>query len=218
MEKIIPLEGKREAAKPQTQLVRSTACFKCGKESHLAAKCRAKTPAKKGEYVPNGKAAKSQPCANLKTMAVMEFSSSPKWRKGTLTPPEEDQGFLDTNYDDNPLVSGPIAPVTMPTELHLPGTEQKASPESPASLGMYHMYGKSSLSREAWDPLKKAKNPNCILPIRWVNCRGIPATFSTKYFGMTMGVNSVTFTVAPGIERPFILGLGWLKKWNPKVD
>lgn len=50
---------------------------------------------------------------------VMEFNSSPKHGGGTLTPPEEYQGFSDTDYEDDPLVSGPIMPVTMPIELHL---------------------------------------------------------------------------------------------------
>lgn len=32
----------------------STICFKCGKEGHGAADCRAKTPAKKGDWMPGG--------------------------------------------------------------------------------------------------------------------------------------------------------------------
>lgn len=54
----------------------------------------------------------------------MEFMPSPNWEEGILTP-LKDQGSTDT--DDNPLVSGLIAPATMPIELHLLGAGKKAS-------------------------------------------------------------------------------------------
>lgn len=37
----------------------------------------------------------------LKSTEVMEFNPSPKQKKGTLTPTEEDQGFLDTDCNDD---------------------------------------------------------------------------------------------------------------------
>lgn len=61
----------------------------------------------------------------LKSMEVIKFTPSPKQAVGIPTLLGEDQGSTNTDSSDNPLVSGPIIPVTMPVELHLPGTGQK---------------------------------------------------------------------------------------------
>lgn len=45
-------------------------------------------------------------------------------------------------------------------------------------------------------------------------------TFITKPVEMRMGaqVESLNFIVDPGMERPLVLGLSWLLKWNFYVN
>lgn len=95
-------------SKPQTLQGRSITCFKCGQEGHRAAECKTSHPAKKTSPNPMGKPTKVQPQAKemvLKGVEVVEFIPLLKRVEGTLTLSDDGQGLMDTDSDDNPLVS-----------------------------------------------------------------------------------------------------------------
>lgn len=52
----------------------------------------------------------------LKGVEVIKFTPSPKWDKGIPTLPTKSQGLMDTDSDNDPLVSGLITPVMIPIE------------------------------------------------------------------------------------------------------
>lgn len=49
---------------------------------------------------------------------------------------------------------------------------------------------------------------------------GEPATFATEPLEIVMRAHDkrLTFIVAPGMEWSVVLGVTWLKWWNPQVD
>lgn len=53
----------------------------------------------------------------LEGVQLIEFSSSPKSGDGILTSMAESYGETEINSNNDPLVSGPITPVTFPIEL-----------------------------------------------------------------------------------------------------
>lgn len=119
---------------PQT---RSTACFICGQEGHRAAGCKTNCLTKKMKPISTGKATKNYHRLEklLKGVEVVEFTLSPKWPEGTPTPPTDGQELTDTDSDDDPLVSGPITPVTIPIELSFQALGLKANLRGPLDSG-----------------------------------------------------------------------------------
>lgn len=94
--------------------------------------------------------------------------------------------------------------------------------ESSIRLGLHQMLGKSSTGQETGNLTEMGKSLGGIL---LVGCLyhgegGIPATFATESIRMQMGAHSevMSFIIAPGMERLLVLGLVWLKKWNPYVN
>lgn len=132
----------------------------------------------------------------------------------------EDQKVLDTNYNDNPLISGPIALVTMAIEPHLPGMGQTVSLKALLDSGCTRCLVRPALVEKFGIRLRRLKIPIALGQVDGSVAGGIPATFTTVSLEMTMGSQSETlsFTVTPGMNRLLILGLNWLKKWNPRVD
>lgn len=57
----------------------------------------------------------------------MKFRPTTKPRDGTPTPPEDEPGMPESDYDNDPPVSGPIVPITMPLELLVLGREGKVA-------------------------------------------------------------------------------------------
>lgn len=53
-------------------------------------------------------------------MEVVEFIRTPKGTKGPPTPPDNDQEFMDTEDDNNPLVSDLVTLVNIPIVLYFP--------------------------------------------------------------------------------------------------
>lgn len=95
-------------------------------------------PAKNASPNPTGKPSKVQPQAKemaLKGLKVVEFTPSPKRAEGTLTPPEDGQGFTDTDSDDDPLVNDPIMLVMVRIKLSFPGSRLKANLRALLDLG-----------------------------------------------------------------------------------
>lgn len=122
------LERRGEASKTSANQPRSTTCFKCSKEGHWAVECCSKTTARKLDHPSGVKPSKST--QHLKEMAlksteVLELPQAPKAEDRALTPPDNESGMLETNYDNDPLVSWPIDPITMPIELLIPGTDRR---------------------------------------------------------------------------------------------
>lgn len=121
---------KREATKPRASQIQSTACFKCGQEGHQAAECKTGFSAKKASPTPVGKTTEAQPWARkmaLKRVEVVKFTPLAKKAERTPTPTDDDQGLTDADSDDDPLVSGPVTPVTILIELSFPKSGLKAN-------------------------------------------------------------------------------------------
>lgn len=72
---------------------------------------------------------------SLKSDKVVEFCPFPKTRVGTLTPLEEDPSPSNSNFEDDPLVSGPIEPITLPLELLIPSLGKKVKLRAFQDLG-----------------------------------------------------------------------------------
>lgn len=122
---------KKETPKAQTGVQRpqrcSTACFKSRKEEHQATKCRSNLQAQKTTLQLTKKSIKLLPwvCGTaLEGMEVIEFTPSPRDGKKTLIRGPGESG---TDSDNDPLVSGPISSVTVPTELIVQSLEHKIS-------------------------------------------------------------------------------------------
>lgn len=84
-------------------------------------------------------------------------------------------------------------------------------------LRMHQVPYKPNPGGKVGGPPEEIKEPNRFLPARWVSCM---ALFTIEHLELTMKDHSktLTFVVAPGMEWPLVLGLTWLKKWNPWVD
>lgn len=140
--------------------------------------------------------------------------------RGENSDPTGGRPGANSELDDNPLVSGPIAPVTMPIELQLPGTGQKASLRALLDSGCTRCLVSPALVEKLRIRPRRLKCPIAFCQLNGSVVGGIPAMFVTEPLEMQMGAHSETlsFIVAPGMERPLVLGLAWLKRWNPQVD
>lgn len=138
--------------------------------------------------------------------------------KRNSDPTGERPGDVRSNYNNEPLVRGPIVPVTMLIELLIPGMEKKVVLKALPGLGctrcLITLVGKLEIR------LRRLKELISFCQRDGSIAGGIPATLAITPIRLTMGSHSksLTFTVAPGMEWPLILGLAWLKKWNPWVD
>lgn len=169
------------------------------------------------------KQVKTSPCAKditLKIAKVVEFRFPPKPGEGTPTPSEDNLGPFDSDYNDNLLVSRPITPITMPIELLIPSLEKKVALKSLLDSGCTKCLISPNLVGKLWVCLRRLKNPISFCQLGGSVAGGIPATFTTEPMDLTMGHHSktLTFIVVPGMEWSLVLGLTWLKKWNPQVD
>lgn len=110
----------------------------------------------------------------------MEFTSSPKKTEGTPIPQDDDQGLTDIDDDDDPLVSGLITPVTVPIELHFPGSGLEATLRALLDSGCTRCLVNLALVEKLGIWLRRLKVPVTFCQLDGSVVGGIPATFATE--------------------------------------
>lgn len=177
--------------------------------------CHSKTPVKKLDctsgWKPSSKYNQSSKDTALKSSEVMELSRPPK------TPSDDELGLLENDYDNDPLVSGLINPITMLIELSIPGKGRKMALTALLDSGCAQCLISRNLVEKLGPPLRNIKDPIAFCQHDGSTAGGIPASFVTKPLGLTIGSHSeiLAFIVAPGMEWSLVLVLAWIKKWNP---
>lgn len=93
-----------------------------------------------------------------------------------LTPPDDESGTPESDYNDDPLLNGLIDPTTVPIEFSIPGMAGEW-PRSIIGVGMHPVPNKPKPSRKTEGSPKETQRPNHFLSTQWVCGRGHPGKF-----------------------------------------
>lgn len=128
--------------------------------------------------------------------------------------------MTESDYKDDPLVSGSIDAIKIPLELSIVGTGKKIMLAALLDSGCTHCLISPKLVGKMGESLRRLKTPIVFCQLDGYVAGAILANFATKSLNLLMGSHSKTlvFIMTPGIEWPLVLGLTWLKKRNPIVD
>lgn len=113
------------------------------------------------------------------------------------------------------LLSKPVEPVTLPLRLFIPSQKDRVT-----GLGCTKCLISPALMGRLGILLWKLKTPISFCQLDESVEGGKLDTFDMEPLEIAMGAHDkrFMFIVAPGMERPQVLGLTWLKWWNRRVD
>lgn len=112
----------------------------------------------------------------------------------------------ESRTDDNPLVSHPVMPMIMPTELVVPSLGRKE-----ILIANFCLVSPSILEKLGMQ-LRELK-----VPVAFYYLDG---SLARELVEMKIGAHkeTISFIIAPDMDRPIVLVLAWSLNWNPSIN
>lgn len=208
------IPGGRTDFKPKAK---AFICFKCGREGHRATECVTK-PIPRGPAPTTKKSERevAKPRVSVLKGGIVDFA--PRNQKKMEPPTTVEDSDEDSDTED--VVSENENLLLIPIELRVPSTGTYARIRALIDSGCARCVISPQVAKEMKLNLKLLKRPLAFCQLDGTMSGGDPAKFITERLELQTGdhVETLKFVVAPGMERPLILGLPWLQKWNPRIN
>lgn len=197
----------------------STGGFKCGKEWHCATKCRVTkaTPKSGGNtWKKLGKLTPRTREMALEGVEVVEFSLPSYGDWGTLPTPERSN----TDSKDDLQVSRLVIPITISVKLVVPLSGAQGKVLALLDLCYIRCMVNPEVMEKLGLRLQQLRVPTAFCQLDGTVARGALAHFITDPVEMWMENHweTLSFIMSLGLERPLLLGLACLQKWNLYVN
>lgn len=179
----------------------STACFKCRKEGHQTAECRSIQSPRRPLWGPP-KSLPSHRCEPMRPPGKTggrRVHPLPKDGERTLTTLARSPGENDTDSNDDPLVSGPINPVTVPIELIAQSSGHKGNLMAFLNSGCSRCLVNPALMEKLGVRLRSVNLPVAFCQLDGSVAGGIPVTFVTEPIELGVHMETLNFIMALGI-------------------
>lgn len=128
----------------------------------------------------------------------------------------------DSEGEDEPMVSGTILPMTATVVILMSSSGVRGTLTALLDSGCTRCLLSPQVVEKLGMRLRKLQRPMASSQLDRLITGGVPATCLTEPVELKAGSHTETirFIAAPGMKEAIVLGLAWLKKWNPsgKLD
>lgn len=197
-------------------------CFRCNQLGHHTVECP--NPAPKGKSESPAKVTLRK--TPEKSRAVQQAEGSMLWGE---RPKTEDATSMigpqlivydeDTGNPEDPMVSEPIHPFTIPIVLVSPHSGCRGEYDALIDTGCTQCLISEVVVKKVGIRVRPLRKPVWFKQVDGSLLGGVPATFITEPVQMELGEHweVIRFVVVPSMMEAVILGLAWLDKWGPTI-
>lgn len=118
------------------------------------------------------------------------------------------------------MVNGTIIPVKARVEITVASSKHKGLLTVLLDYGCIQCLISPGVVRKLGMRLRELKSLIAFSQLDETIAGGVSATFLTEQVELKIGTHTknICFFVVPGMTETMMLGLAWLKKWNPSID
>ncbi|KAK9412177.1 hypothetical protein NXF25_003352 [Crotalus adamanteus] len=191
-------------------------CFRCNRPGHRAAECG--IPESTGTPTAIGR-----PGATPKKMAEKSRVAYQLGQAPIQQPPDDASPVLQEYEEEgpveDPMVSEPIVPFTIPVTLTSPVTSESMPFQALLDTGCTRCLISKGVVQQMRIRVTRLKSPIRFEQVDGSLLGGAPTTLVTEPVRMDVGGHweVIRFIVVPSMSEPVILGLAWLDKWTPTI-
>ncbi|KAK9406808.1 hypothetical protein NXF25_005582 [Crotalus adamanteus] len=214
-----PRKGQDQSKDSTNQMPSSNArpkpvfrCFRCNRPGHRAAECTFP----ESTNIPTGV---GRPGTTPKKMTEKSRVAHQvgQTAPGDISPTLEE--YEEEGPVEDPMVSDPIVPFTIPITLTSPVTRESGSFQALLDTGCTRCLISKEVVRQMSIRVTRLKSPIRFEQVDGSLLGGAPTNWVTEPVRMEIGIHweVIRFIVVPSMSESIILGLAWLDKWTPNM-
>ncbi|KAK9408175.1 hypothetical protein NXF25_006949 [Crotalus adamanteus] len=191
-------------------------CFRCNRPGHRAAECGIPEPT--GTPTAIGKPGSTPKRTVEKSRVAYQLGQTP-----IQQPPDDASPVLQEHEEEgsveDPMVSEPIVPFTIPITLTSPVTGESKPFQALLDTGCTRCLISKGVVQQMQIRVARLKSPIRFEQVDGSLLGGAPTTLVTEPIRMDIGGHweTIRFIVVPTMSESVILGLAWMDKWTPTI-